>query len=340
MDIKKTILSKIKRKGAIKSSEIVKMTGFSRAYVNRFFQELHNEGRITKIGKANQTRWILADRKIIEREKANILTVRKKLTNKNIFEDIIFADVRKNSGIFLTMPKNVISIIEYAFTEMLNNAIEHSNSEKIEINIFRDNQNIKFKVIDKGVGIFNHLMIKRKLNSELEAIQDLLKGKQTTAPKEHSGEGIFFTSKSADVLVIQSGRKKLTFHNLLDDIFIDDIKNCQGTKVNFTISNKSKRDLNSIFKKYTNDYFVFERTRVVVKLYKMGSNYISRSQARRIVFGLEKFNKIILDFAKVKSVGQAFADEIFRVWKNKHKNIKILYENANENIDFMIKRAK
>jgi hypothetical protein len=45
------------------------------------------------------------------------------------------------------------------------------------------------------------------LKNHLEAIQDLLKGKQTTMPKSHSGEGIFFTSKIADNLTISSSQE-------------------------------------------------------------------------------------------------------------------------------------
>jgi hypothetical protein len=55
---------------------------------------------------------------------------------------------------------------------------------------------------------------------------------------------------------------------------------------------------------------------------------------------LEKFNTIELDFKDVETVGQAFADEIFRVWKNAHKDIKVTVINANENILLMIRRAE
>jgi len=72
----------------------------------------------------------------------------------------------------------------------------------------------------------------------------------------------------------------------------------------------------------------------------MGNNYISRSQARRIVSGLDKFKTVILDFANIDTVGQAFADQIFRVWHNQHPEIAIKVMNSNENINIMIKRAQ
>jgi len=72
----------------------------------------------------------------------------------------------------------------------------------------------------------------------------------------------------------------------------------------------------------------------------MDDSFISRSQARRVLTGLEKFKEITLDFSDVETIGQGFADEVFRVWKNNHPDIKINYQNTNENILFMIKRAK
>jgi len=57
------------------------------------------------------------------------------------------------------------------------------------------------------------------------------------------------------------------------------------------------------------------------------------------MIGLESFQDVLLDFEGVESIGQAFADEIFRVWQSNHPEIKITYINVNENVEFMIKRA-
>ncbi|MHB1274848.1 MAG: STAS-like domain-containing protein, partial [Candidatus Humimicrobiaceae bacterium] len=225
------------------------------------------------------------------------------------------------------------------FTEILNNAIEHSASKKIEIIIERKINNIIFIIRDWGVGIFNNIMVKKNLDNEMEAIQDLIKGKQTTAPKYHSGEGIFFTSKVADILTIQSSRKKLIFDNLIDDIFISDIKNIKGTKVVFSVNLNSKREIRKIFNKYTDNNYQFSKTEIDIKLYEEGINYVSRSQARRVLAGLEKFKTIMLDFKGVDTIGQAFADEVFRVWKTKYPGINVIWRNANENVLFMINRA-
>ncbi len=338
MDIKKIILEKLDKNDFIKASEVAKELGFSRVYINKFLKELREEGKVVLMGKANKARYVKADKEKILKERKKILKIKKTFLNDGISEDPVFKQLKSQTGIFIDMDEELYKIIAYAFTEMFNNAIEHSKSKKIETTIER-NGLVKFSVIDKGIGIFKNIKEKRSLNNEIEAIQELLKGKQTTAPKAHSGEGIFFTSKIADNFIIESSDKRLMFNNNINDIFIEDIKEIKGTKVIFVISSDSKKKLESIFQEYAGDSFEFNKTRVAIRLYKMGDLYISRSQARRVVTALDKFKNVVLDFKHIKSIGQAFADEVFRVWQGKHPNIKIETVNTNENIDFMINRA-
>lgn len=337
MDVKKLILKELAKKKKVKVADIVEATGFSRAYVNRFFEELKNEGKIVLIGKANRAHYVSAKRDSMAKKK--ILSVRRILRNVNLSESVVLDEIKRDTGIFLDLPKNVVAILDYAFTEMLNNAIEHSGSKKIIVVMERDTKSINFQIIDSGIGIFKNIIKKRKLKNELEAIQDLLKGKQTTAPKEHTGEGIFFTSKTADRLIIRGSNKKLLFDNILKDIFIEDIKLINGTKVKFEVGKNSKKNLNSLFKEYSENAFEFSKTKVIIDLYKIDNMYISRSQARRVLSGLDKFKIITLDFKDVKTIGQAFADEVFRVWQNHHPNIEIIYRNTGKNVLFMIKRV-
>lgn len=336
MDIKSLILTELNKKEGVRVADVIKATGFSRAYINRFFQELRKEGKIALIGKANQAHYIKTES--VEQAKKKILNVRRILENTNISESEVLDEIKRDSGIFDSLPKNIAGIVDYAFTEMLNNAIDHSRSKRILVNIRRNNI-IFFEVIDFGIGIFKNIIRKRGLENEMEAIQDLLKGKQTTVPKEHTGEGIFFTSKVVDKLIIRGSAKKLIFDNNLNDVFIKDAKSIKGTRVVFEIDINSKKNLLKIFKDYSGKTFIFEKTKVRVNLYVMDNVFISRSQARRILSGLDKFKEIILDFEGVETIGQAFADEVFRVWQSYHPQIKIIFRNANENVLFMIKRA-
>ncbi|HBI47170.1 MAG TPA: ATPase [Smithella sp.] len=338
MELRTIILNTIKKQGQVTTADIVRQTRLSRAYAQRFLKNLADEGVIFLMGKANQARYIMSSKKGESIEKP--LRVHRIVLNKDLAEDKVLHQIKEKSAIFQGVAANISSIVDYAFTEMLNNAIEHSTSEKIDLIIMKTATDIRFTVADRGVGIFINIMKIKHLHTTIEAIQDLLKGKETTAPDAHSGEGIFFTSKVADLLTIKSFEKKLVFDNLGQDIYIKDVQSVKGTKVDFVLGLKSQKKLADLFNKYTDDSFQFSKTAVKVKLYHQDVDYVSRSQARRILAGLEKFKTIELDFKDIKTIGQAFADEVFRIWQSAHKDVKFVVKNANENVMIMIKRAQ
>jgi hypothetical protein len=76
-----------------------------------------------------------------------------------------------------------------------------------------------------------------------------------------------------------------------------------------------------------------------VRLYELGTDFVSRSEARRLVTGLDRFREVVFDFDQVAVVGQGFADEVFRVWRAAHPAIVVSVENANDDVAFMIRRA-
>jgi len=112
----------------------------------------------------------------------------------------------------------------------------------------------------------------------------------------------------------------------------------RGTSIQMRISLKSKKTTQEIFDKYTNQEIGFHKTIVGVALSESPDDpHISRSQAKRLMMGLEKFKEIALDFRGVRSVGPAFVDEVFRVFQNQHPEIKIRYYNAVPEVERIIK---
>ena len=103
----------------------------------------------------------------------------------------------------------------------------------------------------------------------------------------------------------------------------------------------TERTTKEIFDEYTSDDFVFNKTKITVHLAKdcLGHDFVSRSLAKRILMNVEKFKIIVLDFENIGNIGQGFADEVFRVFKNKNPDITIVPVNMNEEIEFMINRA-
>lgn len=313
----------------------------SRQGVHRHLQTLLCQGVIIKLGSSRKKSFYLLNRpSLLKRFLGTQKTFKKTYRSVGLEEETVFQEVSRQPYLLTNLAKAGRAIFHFAFTEMVNNAIDHSASPLIKIEVASNQEITSFVVVDHGVGLFENVRVKKGLANELEAIQDLIKGKQTTMPEKHSGEGIFFTSKVADRLVIDSHQKSLIFDNRLPDIFVTDVKYRKGTRVSFEIANRTGKRLEEVFKEYTGEDFQFEKTKLTVKLFKTGDNYVSRSQAKRLVHSLEQFKEIILDFQGVETIGQGFADEIFRVFASQHPDINIVPIHCNENVQFMIRHVK
>lgn len=337
------IILELKKRGQASSKTLATALGVTRTYAYLLLRQLQEEGLVFRVGNTNNAIYLFTEEKqAIRKAKKKIDNIFLQLSNANINEDAIFQRIERETGIFLDSPKNVYQLVRHGFTEMVNNAIDHSRSKHIEIRCRRTETAITFLVRDFGIGIFKNVRRKFRLPGTLDAIQRILKGKATTAPKHHSGEGVFFTSKMADIFIIDSFEKRLTVNNLLPDIFISDRRSLSGTRISFSLHVTSRRNITDVFRKFTDEESGgsrFEKTHITIKLFHFGDDLPSRSEAKRVVMGLENFKVVELDFSGVKTIGQSFADEIFRVWQNRHPDIRLEPIHTNENVAFMITRA-
>jgi anti-sigma regulatory factor (Ser/Thr protein kinase) len=338
MDILETILKIANEKKTFKTADVVDdlKGAVTRAWVSAVISGLVKDGELVKYGSTAGATYALPKN---APELGN--SISKHLLREGLKEHVVLDSINHQAPFLNELSENVRSLFDYAFSEMLNNAIEHSLSKFVDVRVGADQKTLWFEVSDTGIGVFRNVMEKRNLPHEFEAMQDLLKGKATTHPVAHSGEGIFFTSKVADTFVLNSFGYSLRVDNTLPDIFFEQTEKRKGTKVSFSIAKATEKHLTHIFSLYETDHEDpdFDKTEIQVKLYKIGTIYVSRSQARRIMSGLEKFKHIILNFDMVPTIGQAFADEIFRVFKQKYPAIKISSTHMNEAVKYMIDRV-
>lgn len=241
------------------------------------------------------------------------------------------------------LPRNVLDIAHHGLTEMVNNAVDHSEAERVSVSMQCSSGKLRFVVADNGIGIFRKITRALDLPDERLALLELSKGKLTTDPQRHSGEGIFFSSRMFDVYRIESGN--LVFdHDVKYDLdLLDDIHDVDGTRVVMSIATDSGRTMESVFAEYSSgpDDYAFARTVVPVRLAKVGDeNLISRSQAKRLLQRIDRFRCVVLDFSEVGGIGQAFADEIFRVFANAHPDVELVHVNAVPEVQQMIRRAE
>lgn len=239
-------------------------------------------------------------------------------------------------------PRNVRDIWHYGFTEMFNNAMDHSEGSSITVVVEKTAIKTKIVVLDDGVGIFKKIQAALNLLDERHSVLELAKGKFTTNPAHHTGQGIFFTSRIFDYFCILSGDVYFshTFGNVEDWILDTDQKH-SGTWVRMELSNHTARVISRVFDQFAaeEDDFGFTKTVVPVRLAQYGDDrLVSRSQAKRVLARFELFKTVLLDFTEVPSIGQAFADEVFRVFPTEHP-VNIIPINYNSEVHRMIARV-
>jgi anti-sigma regulatory factor (Ser/Thr protein kinase) len=230
-------------------------------------------------------------------------------------------------------------IAAYSFTEMLNNAIDHSSGNAVDIDAWVSDGAFAFRIEDDGRGVFNRLRSGLGLGRDIEAAGELTKGKRTTSRERHTGEGIFFTSKVVGVLRLSANGLRLTFDNARGDVALGISRVTRGTTVEASIPDRPARTLRDVFEEFTDDNQAFAKSRPVVTLFGAGITFVSRSEARRLMDAMDAFETIDIDFAGVEDVGQGFVDEALRVWPSLHPGIQVNPINMNEAVEFMVNRA-
>ena len=310
----------------------VKRFGLRRQTISRYLSDMVKEGLLDATGKTKGR--VYALRTLTEKDME--IDLSEQPAEDEVWQTFIAPVVSE-------LPKNVIDICQYGFTEMFNNAVEHSEGNMVVVHLRLTYASIEIDVGDDGVGVFTKIKNGLELASEREAVLELTKGKVTTDPSSHTGEGIFFTSRMFDEFGILSGHLFFCHDAPGRDWFVDGGKDVSGTFVKMEISLRSSKTTRKVFDKFTSDITspAFDKTEIPVGLLCVeGQNVVSRSQARRLLAGMDKFKEVVLDFKGVKDIGQAFTDEVFRVFQNQNPSISIHIARANKRVKGMIHRAQ
>ena len=334
METIKRILTLVKKsKGGITADSLETKLGFSRQYTVRLLSRLMSQGEIHRQGKTRAAKYYPGKAS----NDINHLQLIKE--REGLSEYMVFEEVSRRMQLTAHLSKNCLSIFDYAFTEMLNNAIDHSYSKKVWIDVEMDHANITFIIKDLGIGAIESIKRGFKIGDDFLALEHLFKGKQTTAKEAHSGQGIFFTSKVVDTYKIAASQMEFTIDNLMVDEFLRDIGQRKGTTVTCNIKVNTRRKIKDVFDKYTGSNYEFNQNIVKINLSKH-KRLMSRSEAKRLLTGLDEYTVLDFDFKNVDEVGQGFCDEIFRVYGNRNPGKILSYHGASEVVRYMIERSR
>lgn len=332
-DIRRYIIENVEKYPDSIAKSTAERFGITRQAVSKHLQKLTLEKILLDTGKTRARSYKLAP--LMEWRGA--YDVR---SSPATAEDVVWTNnVRPALG---QLPDNVLDIWHHGFTEMFNNALDHSEGARAAVYIRKNAAETEMQMSDDGVGIFRKIQNALNLLDERHAVLELAKGKFTTDPKRHSGEGIFFSSRMFDDFSIVSGG--VVFSHAFgkkEDWIQEPSMLHDGTHVFMRLHNHTSRTTRKVFDQFSSDEdYTFNKTIVPVNLAKYGDdNLISRSQAKRLLARIELFKFVLLDFKDVPSIGQAFADEIFRVFANEHPNIALTPIHANSEVKRMIERV-
>jgi anti-sigma regulatory factor (Ser/Thr protein kinase) len=333
-EIKQFILTQVNAHPVDIARATAERFGITRQAVHRHLTALVKDGALEATGHTRRKRYTLRTTKV-----------------ETVFP---LAETREEDVVWRTfvepelagLKENVLRICQYGFTEIFNNAIDHSEGTHATVKLERTARNVSLTVFDNGIGIFEKIKSRFNLEDYRQAILELAKGKLTTDPKRHSGEGIFFTSRVFDEFTIVANSYQFLHHSGLGGDWLIESEGItgDGTLINLKIAFDSERTLKAVFDRHADperDDYGFSRTHVPLRLAQYGQDLLmSRSQARRILARFERFKEVFLDFAGVESIGQAFADEIFRIYTADHPEIELTVVNANDDVMRMISRAR
>ncbi|OGT67653.1 MAG: hypothetical protein A3J38_01470 [Gammaproteobacteria bacterium RIFCSPHIGHO2_12_FULL_45_9] len=306
--------------------------GVSRTTVLTHLKKLIEANQVIRTGTTKQTLYSLVG----SARQQFSFSLKKPLDEFTVFSETIAPVLRK-----LVNPM-ALNILEYCITEIVNNAKDHSKGSKVSISIVVQKKDICIAISDDGVGVFQNLQEAFHFDCLQEALFELTKGKLTSNPGAHSGEGLFFTARACDSFALTANGLCYFRENTENDWTFSKASKKIGSQIELTLERKTTRVLKDLFIAYQDPEgdLSFAKTDVTIKLAHLyGERLISRSQAQRVARNLEKFTHVALDFSHVDAIGQGFVDQLFRVFQNQYPHIHIYYINANPDVEFMIKRT-
>ncbi len=309
-------------------SFVASQLGLSRQAVHKHIQALIDAGWVEAFGATRSRfyRW----RPLVRAK------VSSSLSEDSIWRDLLAPRLRD-------LATNVSSLLRYGTTEMINNVIDHSGARELVVALKPLREEVEILLEDDGVGILEKLVRDLGLAGPQHAVLELAKGKLTTDPSRHTGEGIFFTCRMCDQFLIWSGNHCLMRIEGAGFAVVEPPEKRPGTTVRMVVRRDTNRTTKEVFDRFSSgsEDYGFTLTSVSVNLAREGQEgLVSRSQAKRLMARAGSFKEVHLDFRGIDSIGPSFADEIFRVFRLQHPEVGLHWENATEEVAKMIRKAE
>ncbi|MBX3586639.1 MAG: DUF4325 domain-containing protein [Ramlibacter sp.] len=318
------------------ASRAAKESGLSRVAISRRIKRLADAGYLTRHGSGTRQTYSAGHNRFWKQVLP--LATAARMGEAGIWEASV-------SPLMAGLAGNVVNIANICFTEMVNNVLDHSQARTLCMGAHVHSGRLQMAVMDDGIGIFRKVAKALDLVDERLALLEIAKGKYTTASSGHSGMGIFVSSRMLDGFCLHS--RGLTFAPRtpvgvdLGFQWIAPQAYANGTVVLMDIALDSGRTAQAVYERYFTPDEVggdaFHTTEVPVKLAQLSSQLTSRSQGKWVVERATQFRTVILDFEGVDMVGQAFVDEVFRVFATAHPEVRLVPVNMAPDVEGLVR---
>lgn len=228
----------------------------------------------------------------------------------------------------LELPANVARLAQHAFSELLNNAADHSGGSQVTVSVRQTAMHLQLLVSDDGCGLFERIQQSFEIADPVLAMLELSKGKLTSAPDRHSGHGLFFTARLADMFDLHANHTAFQFRGGPQRSWHTGKPMArQGTSIYLAIALDSTRCLDDVLRAQSADGegYAFDSTLVPLRLLTGRNTGVeSRAQAKRVASRLQHFRRAEVDFTGIADIGHGFADELFRVFSRVHPALELV----------------
>lgn len=109
----------------------------------------------------------------------------------------------------LALAPSIARLAQHAFTELLNNAAEHSGGRTVTVSARQTATHLQLLVSADGCGLFQRIQQSFDIGDPTLATLAMLersKGTLTSLPDRHCGHGLYFVARLADVLELHANQ--------------------------------------------------------------------------------------------------------------------------------------
>ncbi len=222
----------------------------------------------------------------------------------------------------------------YALRALINNTLQHAQATQLHLYLRYTPHDVLLIVRDNGQGLLSTLKQHAQLRDPDYALLEISKGALTHPDSGDAGNSLCICARVFSDMAIDSGNTSFTYQS--NSVFVplpDDGRGDQQTIIRLLLQLNDKPALDHVMQQVA-----AKHCHIPVHLIQQ-QHALSRTQAQHLLYRLEQFASIHLDFSHVRNVSPAFANDIFYTFQQAHPNIPLSYSNANEKVSKHVQHA-